>query len=352
MQGPGLFFMGRRGSLVDLSIVLVNYNTKDLLCQCLAQIYEFPPSCSFEVVVVDNASSDGSAGLVKSSYPECRLVENVANLGFAKAANLGIRQSRGRYLLTLTPGTSVSEGLVDALFDFLENNPRAGAVGPAEVGPDGIKAPIYLGLHPVRTPWLWLKIRKLLSPYPGYPGDYIPPNTIAVEVGAISGMCFMARKAAVEKVGLFDEWPFMFGEEIDLSIRLGKGGWKCFVLPGIRAMHHHGSSYRMKAHLRTWVEDCRLASRYYWRWKHYGTMVAATDAFISALNFLARALFLIGKLILPRSETQLWKIREDLRAFRVSVTLILLGKRYADTIMETARAKAQWLSRGMSEASG
>ncbi len=130
---------------MNLSIVIVYYYTGRRLSECLPAVYEFASRGVFETIVVDNASTDGSIELLKSSFLRVKLIANDTNLGWAKAANLGIRHSSGQYLLIITPGTLVTEGLIDKLLIFLEETPEAGAVGPAEIL-DGTRVPIYTQL--------------------------------------------------------------------------------------------------------------------------------------------------------------------------------------------------------------
>ncbi len=123
--------------MCEVSIIIVNWNTKEMLKNCLSSIYENPPKCSFEVIVIDNASSDGSQQMVKTHFPMAILIENEANVGYSRANNIGFKNSRGKYLLFLNSDTVVLRGTFDKALEFMKNNLEAGVLGCKTMNPNG-----------------------------------------------------------------------------------------------------------------------------------------------------------------------------------------------------------------------
>ena len=308
-----------------------------MLCKCLDAIDEWGPPEQIENIIVDNASTYDISQIVCKHEPNTKLVANDRNYGWAKAANIGIISSSGEYILFITPGTLVTESLIQKLGVFLDEHPEAGGAGPAQVNEHGIIQPIYTGAGVIRGIWVWQKLRSLFPTHSAYPADKIAPGLDKVAVSCLSGFCFMVRRSALQETGYFDEWPFMFGEEIDLSLRLNQFGWKCYVLPNLSAVHYQGSSYKSNPSLRRWVEDCRLASRYYWRRKHYGYIFGLLESSIGGLNFLTRAIYNLLLIPITSKQNGLTRVVEDFRYFRTSLKLMVFGQRYANKIMAVAR---------------
>lgn len=229
-----------------LSIVVVNWNARDLLRSCLRSIYANPQKCSFDVTVVDNASADGSTDMVRQCFPEVRLIENRRNVGFAHANNQGIRRSNGRLILLLNPDTEVQAGALQALTNFLDGQPRAGAVGPRLLNPDGSLQP---SCHP--TPTLAREFWRLfhldaIYPYARYPMHRWDQDTPR-RVDVIQGACLLLRRDALDQVGLLDEDYFMYSEEVDLCTRLRRAGWQIYWVPRAKVVHYGAQSTRQVA---------------------------------------------------------------------------------------------------------
>jgi N-acetylglucosaminyl-diphospho-decaprenol L-rhamnosyltransferase len=231
---------------MDLSIVIVSWNVEKLLAGCLDSIYASPPRCSFEIWVVDNASTDGTPGMVRERFPQVQLIENHHNVGFAAANNQAIRKSTGEYVLLLNPDTVVCPGAIDGMMDYLEGHPRAGAAGPRLLNPDGS---LQFSCSP--APTLWTETRRLLH-LPGvrYDGTYAmaawdPTRPRQVEV--LLGACLLLRREVLQKVGLLDESFFVYSEEVDLCYRLMKAGWQSYWVPQAEVVHYGGQSTRQVA---------------------------------------------------------------------------------------------------------
>ena len=221
---------------MKLSIVIVNYNVRPYLEQCLQSVQKALEGIEGEVFVVDNHSSDDSVEVVRNSYPWVHLIANDENMGFARANNLAIRQSEGEYVLLLNPDTVVESDTLRQVLQFMSDHPQAGGAGVMMHNADGTLAPE--SRRAVPTPWV--ACLKMLGITRRYYMSHLPwdkPARIEVISGAF---CFLRRKA-LDQVGLLDEDFFMYGEDIDLSYRLLKGGWENWYVPA-SIIHYKGRS--------------------------------------------------------------------------------------------------------------
>ncbi len=211
---------------MKLSVVIVSYNVRDYLENCLQSVSRALEGIEGEVFVVDNHSDDDSVETVRTQYPWVRLIENQENMGFSRANNIAIREARGEYVLLLNPDTIVEEATLREVLRFMEEHPKAGGAGVMMHNADGSLAPESRRALP--TPWV--SCLKMLGFTKRYYMSHLPwdqPGRIEVISGAF---CFL-RKKALDEVGLLDEDFFMYGEDIDLSYRLMKGGWENWYLP-------------------------------------------------------------------------------------------------------------------------
>lgn len=228
---------------MDLTIIIVSWNTRDLLIQCLASIFRHPPSCSFEVILVDNASTDGSAAVARERFPSILLLENLTNPGFAAANNQAIAHSRGHYVLLLNPDTVIGPGSLDALVDFMTAHVEAGVAGSMLLNPNGSLQP---SCHP--TPTLARELWRLfhldrLKPFALYPmQDWALDRPRVVD--SVQGASLMIRRETIQQIGLLDESYFMYSEEVDWCVRIRRGGWLIFWVPASRVFHFGGQSTR------------------------------------------------------------------------------------------------------------
>lgn len=231
---------------MDLSIVIVNYNVKHFLEQCLMAIERARRDLKIEIFVVDNASVDGSPAMLKKKFPQVRLMENHKNLGFSKANNQALRLCRGKYILLLNPDTLIQEDTLIELIRFLESHPKAGAVGCMLINPDGSFQAASRRSLP--TPWVaFTRIIGLSRIFPRSPIfgrynlTYLKPDHES-EIDVLSGSLSMFRVEAIAAVQYFDEDYFMYGEDIDLCYRIKKAGWQIFYTPRTKAIHYKGES--------------------------------------------------------------------------------------------------------------
>lgn len=223
----------------DISIIIVNWNTRDLLLGCLRSLSN--DSVQPEVIVVDNASSDGSAAAVKANFPDVLLIENAQNVGFAPANNQALRVAGGRYVILLNSDTVVCPGALEALVAFMDEHPRAGACGPRLLNADGSLQP---SAHPMLTPgrefWRLMFLERIRPrvTYPMQRWDATTPRRVEV----IKGACLLLRRAALDQVGLLDESYFMYTEEVDLCHRIAQAGWELWWEPRAEVIHYGAAS--------------------------------------------------------------------------------------------------------------
>ena len=221
---------------MKLSVVIVSYNVRNYLEQCLQSVQRALEGIEGEVFVVDNHSDDDSVVTVREKYPWVRLIENQENLGFSKANNQAIRQSQADYVLLLNPDTVVAEDTLRGVLTFMDEHPKAGGAGVMMCYEGGSRAPESRRALP--TPWV--AALKMLGFTKRYYMSHLPwDQPCRIEV--ISGAFCLLRHEALKTIGLLDEDFFMYGEDIDLSYRLLKGGWENWYLP-YSIIHYKGKS--------------------------------------------------------------------------------------------------------------
>ncbi len=261
-------------STIDLSIIIVSFNVRDLLDACLKSVQESArDELRYEIIVVDNASTDGSARMVRQHYPEVRLIANRENRGFAAANNQGIRESHGRYVLLLNPDTEVLDDALAVMVAFLETHPSFGAAGPQLLYPDGSfqhSAFRFPGVLQTFFDFFPLHHRLLDSRLNGrYPRAWYARGT-PFPIDHPLGACLMARRATVEQVGLLDEGFFMYCEEIDWCWRMREAGWQIACVPHARVIHHAGASasqFRDAMFVALWRSRFRLYAKHLPPWR-------------------------------------------------------------------------------------
>jgi GT2 family glycosyltransferase len=245
---------------VDLSIVILNYNTREQLAACLhslrtegsTSVAGGPIEC--EVLVVDNASSDGSAEMVRSQFDWVELIRSERNGGYAHGNNLALRRARGNAMLLLNPDTVMPRGGIAALLQRLQVHPEAGIVGPKLLRSDGSMHLACRRSFPTPSVAFYrlsgLSALRPHSPrFARYNLTFVDPN-LAIEVDAVCGACMLLRRDAIERVGLLDERFFLYGEDLDWCWRVREARWTVRYEPGIVVHHQHGAASRKRA-LRT-----------------------------------------------------------------------------------------------------
>lgn len=233
----------------DVSVVIVSYNTSDLLNNCLSSIEAWLEANSHtgEIIVVDNASTDGTASMIQRRFPDVTLIQNRHNSGFAAANNQGMRAASGRHICLLNPDTTILGDAFGQLADYLDANPGVGLIGPRLMYPDGTVQPSRRRFPTRLTGYLESTIiqdywpdNKVVRRY--YLAD--KPNDQTQTVDWLVGACLMVRREAIASAGLLDERYFMYSEEIEWCYRLKQYGWSIVYLPSAAVVHHEGASSR------------------------------------------------------------------------------------------------------------
>jgi GT2 family glycosyltransferase len=236
---------------MDLSVIIVSYNTKDILIECINSIYKHTQNLNFEVIVYDNASGDGTVDeLAKLPYETLTIIENGKNLGFSKANNVGLKISGGKYVLFLNSDTLVKQGVLKGMAEFMDENKKAGAATCKVVLPNGkIDDASHRGFP---TPWNALVhfsgISKLLGKtrlFGGYNMGYMDLNKTH-QIDALAGAFMLVRRQAGEEAGWWDEDYFFYGEDLDFCYMLKKAGWKIYYVPKYKILHYKGVSGGIK----------------------------------------------------------------------------------------------------------
>jgi GT2 family glycosyltransferase len=232
----------REAPAARVSAIVVSFNTRDELLACLHALFAHA-GVPLEAIVVDNASGDGSAEAVRSRFPAARLIANTANLGFSRANNQALAAARGEYVLVLNSDCEVRAGAVAALCAVLDRRPEAGIVGPRTVGSDG--GP-QVSFGPALTPLAeWRQARLVRGVKQGRPDAVRRALALAArehEPDWVSASCLLARRAALEAVGGFDESFFLYEEDVDLCLRVRRAGWRVVYTPAAEVVHHLGRS--------------------------------------------------------------------------------------------------------------
>lgn len=262
---------------IDVSIIIVNYNTKSLLEACLnSLIASRKPSSQWEILVIDNASSDGSAEMVKRQFGNhVTRIDLRKNLGYAAGNNVGIGRAKGRYILLLNSDTEVGEGVIGAMVDFMDAHPEAGGATCRVELPNGELDPACHRGFP--TPWAaftYFAGLERLFPRSRLLGQYhlgfLNTNMIH-EIDSPVGAFFMVRGEVIGEVGLLDEAYFMYGEDLDWAYRIKRAGWKIFFLPDVSILHRKKQSGRSHSdpHLRRQTRSYFYSTMALFYKKHY-----------------------------------------------------------------------------------
>lgn len=260
----------------DVSVIIVNWNARDYLLKCLGSLPSGLGSLEAEVIVVDNASSDGSAQAVRERFPEVKVLQQDENLGFAKANNIGMRESKGRYICLVNSDVVVLGGCLEELLRFLERHPVAALAGPRVLNPDESLQPTCR-----RFPSLG---GSLLSAV-GLDGWNYFSHDRTARVEALSGCLLMARRKAVDEVGMLDERFFFYAEDKDWCKRFHDAGHEVWYCTEAEAVHYGGSSSAL-APVRFYIE-MQKANLGYWE-KHRGAAARGAYVAITLMHQLIR----------------------------------------------------------------
>ena len=316
----------------SLAVVILNYNRADLLADCLESIYAAPTRCALAIWVVDNASSDGSAAMVRARFPQAHMIESPVNGGFSYGNNLALRELLQisdcrfqistanvpsaignrqsaipnpqspipNYTMLLNNDTIVPAGALDGLVDYLEAHPEVGAVGPKLILPDGSLDLACRRSFP--TPevsfYRMLGLSRLFPKSPRfarYNMTYLDPD-VETEVDALVGACMLLRSAVVREVGLLDEQFFMYGEDLDWAYRIKQYGWRIAYYPRVVVYHYKraASTRRAIPSIRAFYDAMRIFHR-----KHYAATTPAAINTLIEIGITQTELLALGRTYRP-----------------------------------------------------
>ena len=274
---------------LDLTISIISYNTSGLLRDCLNSVYKNIKDIKFEIIVVDNNSTDGSAEMIKKEFPQITLIQNKENVGFARANNQALNRGRGRFFLLLNSDTKVLSHSIEKMVKFMDLHPDAGAVGCEQIRPDGSIQPhidkflnlpsalwtVFLSFFDVKALVQSPKWRKFIAKYFRsiigktinlYLNHYLEDDKAAQEVDKVRGACLLVRRETVEDVGVLDENFFMYAEDSDWCLRMKQRDWKIYLLPEVKVVHYVEQSSKgmfTRASPERYKSTCYFFKKYY-----------------------------------------------------------------------------------------
>ena len=287
---------------MDLSIIIITYNSRLPVERCLSSIEAHEPSCAYETIVIDNASEDGTAETVAKRFPRARLIANAENLGYSRAVNQGMRFSSGRAILIINPDIVIEKGSIDRLMEFMESHPDAGIVGSKLVYPDGslqhsCRSFYTIGALVLRRTFLGRLFPRarplrehLLLDY-----DHETPRVVDWIIGA----CMLVRREALAKVGAMDERFFLYFEDIDWCYRMKNHGWSVYYVPSSVMVHTYERSSARSFLRKPFIFHMLSLMRYYEKWNRFFyamrrnrgalkfTVLVASDLVALNLSFFA-----------------------------------------------------------------
>ncbi|MFZ5994752.1 MAG: glycosyltransferase family 2 protein [Thermodesulfobacteriota bacterium] len=248
---------------MDISFIIVNWNTKNLLRNCLNSIRKTVQGIAFEIIVVDNASHDGSVAMLREEFPHVNVLENKENRGFGAANNQAISIMKGRYALLLNTDTILTPNAVYELFSFMEAHPKAAMACGQLLNADGSKQNSIANFPNLLTLFLNTPLLEYLFPkrYPSKRYNYKEP----IEIDSGIGACLLVRKQAIDEVGMFDERYFFFFEETDWALQMKTAGWKIYHVPSAFIYHLQGQS--IGRDVRSRIEFYRSRYQFFRKWK-------------------------------------------------------------------------------------
>jgi len=229
----------------DLSIIIVNWNSKEYLRNCIESVLLWTSDITYEILVIDGASFDGCGEMLQRRFPQVRFIQSQKNIGFAKANNVAFRESRGRYILFLNPDTELITPAINIMFDYIQKVPNSGAIGCKLLNADKTVQTSCLQAFPtLLNQFLDSEVLRTLWPKSSLWGNahLFGTQIIAGEVEGIVGACIMVERSLFEKVGLFSEDYFMYAEDLDLCYKIIQAGYMNYYLPDASIIHFGGGS--------------------------------------------------------------------------------------------------------------
>lgn len=326
---------------MDLSIVIVSYNTKDLLKECLRSVYKNTGGLNHEIIVSDNGSIDGTIEMIKNEFPRVRLIKNGENLGFPKANNKGMEAAKGDFVLLLNPDTVILSGSLILMMNFMKENPEAGAVASRLLNADGSNQPSVSKFPDLFTLFVRFcvprfvsgKIKELLAnsnlkkKLGSQINSYFSLRNVEAptEVDDVSGACLLIRRKTMEEVGFLDNKFFLYCEDIDWCYRARKKGWKIIYLPAAKVIHYGGKA--TGGDFKPFPLCCGIESEYYFFKKHYNNMISNSARILLIFALLGRAPWFLYRHFYPEKGDKYVKINL-LKKYFLTFKNIIIGSPY------------------------
>jgi len=310
-------------SSIEVSIIVVNWNTKDVLRDCLGSVYKQSKDVIFEVIVIDNASGDGSVEMVKKEFPQVTLIENRENKGFAAANNQGIAIAKGRYILLLNSDTIVLENAIRKTVEFADSRPSAAVVGCRVLNPDRTVQQTCFMFPSVLNMLLSSTYLYKLFPKSKFFGRERMTwwdRSSRREVDIVTGCFMLVRRKGVEQVGMMDEQFFMYGEEADWCYRFKQTGWKVLFTPTAEIIHFGGASSKQR---RPEMILQLHGSKLLFLKKHRSRFIYYLACFLVSLFFLLRLPYWVARSISPASDRSYYA--QTARTYAVGFVRALAG---------------------------
>jgi len=273
---------------IDVSIIIVSWNTRQITCNCIDSIYDQTNNLDFEIIIIDNASVDDSVVTIKRDYPEVILIENKENRGFATANNQGIEISQGRYILLLNSDTIILDNAIAKTVEFADKHPKAAVVGCKALNPDMILQPTCFMFPSLLNMVLSTTYMYKLFPRNRFFGrermSWWDRNDVR-ELDVVTGCFMLVREKAIEEIGLMDEHFFMYGEETDWCYRFKKADWKMLFTPDAEIIHLGGRSTAQISE--KMLIELRLSILKFIK-KHHGWLKHKVACFLTIMFFAIR----------------------------------------------------------------
>lgn len=288
--------------MIDVSAIVVNWNTKELLLQCLESLSSETKRCCLEIILVDNGSTDGSQKAVRETFPNVKLIQNQRNLGFAKANNIGILHSSGRYVCLVNSDIEVLNGCLNKLCNYMDRHPLIGITGPKTLNPD-----LSLRINCKEFPNLWNTFCRAVGLHRAFPRlsffsevlmRYFDHTSVR-SVDVLPACFLMVRRESIDKVGMLDENFFFYGEDKDWCKRFKAAGWDVVFYPAAEVIHYAGKSSSVEP-VRFEIERLRSNS-YYWK-KHHGVLAQKSYLLLLILHHAVRLIAGVCGYILKSSD--------------------------------------------------
>jgi GT2 family glycosyltransferase len=314
----------------DVSVIITNWNVGELLINCLRSLGAGLGDIQSEIIVVDNASVDNSVELVRENFSSVKVIANSENIGFSRANNMGIKKSKGRYVLLLNPDTVVSSGTVEKLVRFMDSSPDAGLAGCKQIYASGeLQTTCHRMITLKRECLVALGLSKIFTQIVDY-GDLPMKATEPLQVDWVGGACLIVRRHLIERIGLFDEKIFMYGEDCDLCYRIKNLGYAVYYLPGLSIIHHRNQSAAKLSEFYSNIDHSRLylqfVSRKYVIKKHYGNLQGNIYHVLIILAVVRKILQDSLTHLLPHSASSRSALSSRRREYLAVLRSVLKGK--------------------------